>query len=133
VTISLLQPNGLVHSPAFSHTAVVPPGSTMIFIGGQNGVDEHGTVVSADIAEQALRAVDNASIALDAAGATLADVISWTVLIDEHADVAAAYRAIAPRLAREGAPPLVTAAKVAGLGVPGALVEIAAVAALPPV
>src|SRR6185503_1541532 len=53
---------------------------------------------------------------------------AWTVLIAADADVAAAYGAIAPRLARAGAPPLVTAARVAGLAVPGALLEISAIA-----
>jgi enamine deaminase RidA (YjgF/YER057c/UK114 family) len=130
MSISLLQPDGLVHTTAFSHTAIVPAGATTIYVGGQNGVDITGAVVSVDIAEQARRAIDNASIALEAAGATLADVIAWTVLVDYNADLAAAYGAIAPRLAREGAPPLVTAARVAGLGVPGALIEISGIAAL---
>ncbi|BDZ44635.1 RidA family protein [Naasia aerilata] len=125
-----LQPAGLVVSPAFSHVAVVPPGATTIYVGGQNGVDETGAVVSADVAEQSVRAVDNASTALQAAGATLADVVQWTVLIAEDADLRAAYGAIAPRLATGGAPPLVTAARVAGLGVPGALIEVSAIAAV---
>ncbi|MCX4095163.1 RidA family protein [Nocardia sp. alder85J] len=132
MNIRLLQPAGLVASPAFSHTAIVPPGATTIYVGGQNGVDENGSVVSADIAEQSLRAVENAGVALEAAGATLGDVIAWTVLIDADADLRAAYGAIAPKLARPGAPPLVTAARVAGLAVPGALIEVSAIAALPP-
>jgi enamine deaminase RidA (YjgF/YER057c/UK114 family) len=128
--ITLLQPAGLVVSPAFSHVAVVPAGASTIYVGGQNGVDSTGSVVSSDIAEQSSRAIDNAAIALEAAGASLADVVLWSVFIDEHADLDAAYGAIAPRLARAGAPPLVTAARVAGLGVPGALVEVSAIAAV---
>ena len=128
--IRYLQPDGLVRSPAFSHGAVIPPGATTIYIGGQNGVDETGKVASHDAAAQAARAIDNVETVLRAAGATLADVVAWTVLIAADADVAAAYRAIAPRLARTGAPPLVTAARVAGLAVPGALLEISAIAVL---
>src|SRR3954451_12263182 len=130
--ITRIQPAGLVVSPAFSHVAVVPPGATTIYVGGQNGVDATGAVVSGDVAEQSVRAVDNASIALEAAGASLADVIQWTVLIATDADLRAAYGAIAPRLATGGAPPLVTAAVVAGLAVPGALIEVSAVAAVMP-
>jgi enamine deaminase RidA (YjgF/YER057c/UK114 family) len=130
--INLLQPVGLVQSPAFSHVAVVPAGATTIYVGGQNGVDDTGSVVSPDIAEQSVRAIDNASIALEAAGASLSDVVQWTVLIDANADLRAAYGAIAPRLARADAPPLVTAALVAGLGVPGALIEVSAIAAVLP-
>jgi enamine deaminase RidA (YjgF/YER057c/UK114 family) len=130
--ITLLQPAGLVASPAFSHVAVVPAGASTIYVGGQNGVDSTGSVVSSDIAEQSSRAIDNASVALEAAGASLADVVQWSVLIDTNADFAAAYGAIAPRLARAGAPPLVTAARVAGLAVPGALIEVSAIAAVVP-
>lgn len=132
MNITLIQPAGLVVSPAFSHVAIVPAGATTIYVGGQNGVDETGSVVSSDVAEQSSRAIDNASIALEAAGATLADVVQWFVLIDADADLRAAYGAIAPRLTRAGAPPLVTAALVAGLGVRGALIEVSAIAALLP-
>jgi enamine deaminase RidA (YjgF/YER057c/UK114 family) len=131
--ITRIQPPGLVVSPAFSHVAVVPAGASTIYVGGQNGVDETGAIVSSDIAEQSLRAIDNASLALKAAGASLSDVVQWSVLISADADLRAAYAAIAPRLAGPGAPPLVTAALVAGLGVPGALIEVSAIAAvLPP-
>lgn len=129
--IDRLRPAGLVVSPAFSHVAVVPAGATTIYVGGQNGVDESGRVVSDDVAQQSSRAIDNASIALAAAGASLADVVQWTVLIAADADLGAAYGAIAPRLATGDAPPLVTAARVAALAVPGAI-EISAIAALLP-
>lgn len=128
--ISLIRPAGLVMSPAFSHVAVVPPGATTIHVGGQNGVDESGKIVSDDAAEQSIRAVENAAIALAAVEATLDDVISWTVLIHQDADLRAVGGAVASRLARDGEPPLVTAAIVSALGVPGALIEISAVAAV---
>jgi enamine deaminase RidA (YjgF/YER057c/UK114 family) len=130
--ITRLQPDGLVVSPAFSQVAIVPPGATTIYVGGQNGVDATGAVVSSDVAEQSIRAIENAAIALEAAGATLADVVQWSVFIASDADLGAAYGAIAPRLATEGPPPLVTAALVAGLGVPGALIEVSAIAAVRP-
>lgn len=132
MSLSFLQPAGLVTTPAFSHVAVVPPGATTIYLGGQNGVDDTGTLVSDDVAEQAVRAIDNAETALGAADASLADVVQWTVLFVDGVDLAAAYGAIAPRLARDGAPPLVIAAGVAALGVPGALIEVSAIAARTP-
>jgi enamine deaminase RidA (YjgF/YER057c/UK114 family) len=51
------------------------------------------------------------------------------VLFVDGVDPQAAYGAIAGELASEE-PPLITAARVSGLGVPGALVEISAVAAV---
>ncbi|GAA2050950.1 hypothetical protein GCM10009839_67160 [Catenulispora yoronensis] len=134
--IALLRPAGLVASPAFSHVAVVPPGAATVYVGGQNGVDADGKLVSDDVADQSARALDNAAAALAAVGATLADVVQWTVLFVDGVDLQTAYGAIGPRLgaaaAQAGNPPLVTGARVAALGVPGALIEVSAVAALLP-
>jgi enamine deaminase RidA (YjgF/YER057c/UK114 family) len=129
-SIQRLRPQGLVSSPAFSHVAVVPPGATTIYVGGQNAVDAAGALIGeGDVAAQSEQALENARTALAAAGATLADVVQWTVLFVEGADIAAGYAAIAAKLA-SAEPALVTAAFVSGLGVPGALVEISAVAAV---
>jgi enamine deaminase RidA (YjgF/YER057c/UK114 family) len=129
-TIQRLRPEGLVHSPAFSHVAVVPPGATTIYVGGQNAVDADGALVGGtDIAAQSARALANAKTALESVGATVADVVQWTVLFVDGVDLVAAYGAIAGELASDE-PPLVTGARVAGLGVPGALVEIGAIAAV---
>lgn len=129
-SIQRIRPQGLVSSPAFSHVAIVPPGATTIYVGGQNAVDANGALVGeGDVAVQSVRALENARTALAAAGATLADVVQWTVLFVDGVDLAAGYGAVASELASEE-PALVTAALVARLGVPGALVEIGAVAAV---
>jgi len=128
--IQRLRPDGLVSSPAFSHVAIVPPGATTIYVGGQNSVDQDGALVGGDdVAAQSVRAVENVGVALAAAGATFADVIQWTVLFVDGVDLQAAYGAIAPLLASDE-PALVTGARVSGLGVPGALIEVAVVAAV---
>jgi enamine deaminase RidA (YjgF/YER057c/UK114 family) len=129
-SIQRLRPEGLVSSPVFSHVAVVPPGATTIYVGGQNAVDANGALVGAnDVAAQAARALANAITALGSVGATVDDVVQWTVLFVDGVDLGAAYGAIAADLASDE-PALVTSARVAGLGVPGALVEIAAIAAV---
>ena len=126
--IERIRPDGLAHSPAFSHVAIVPPGATTIYVGGQNSVDADGALVGGDdVAAQSIRALENLETALAAAGASIDDVVQWTVLFVDGVDIAAAYGAIASKLATEE-PGLVTGARVAGLAVPGALVEIAAVA-----
>jgi enamine deaminase RidA (YjgF/YER057c/UK114 family) len=128
--VQRLRPEGLVFSPAFSHVAVIPPNATIIYVGGQNAVDADGALVGADdVAAQTTRALQNARTALDAVGATTEDVVQWTVQFVEGIDVAAAYGAIATELASDE-PPLVTGTRVVGLGVPGALVEIGAIAAV---
>jgi enamine deaminase RidA (YjgF/YER057c/UK114 family) len=127
--ISLLRPEGLVHSPAFSHVAVVPPGATTVYVGGQNAVDADGRLVGdGDIAAQTGRAMANLVTALGAAGATVRDLVLLTILVVEDADLRAAYPVAAAALA--GATPPVSVGRVAGLAVPGALVEVSAIAAI---
>jgi enamine deaminase RidA (YjgF/YER057c/UK114 family) len=128
--MSLLRPEGLVQSPAFTHVAVVPPGATTVYIGGQNAVEGDGTLVGGDdIAAQTRQVMKNLNIALAAAGATVQDLVMMTILFVDGVDLAAAYPVAAAGLA--GAAPPVVAARVAGLGVPGALLEVSAVAAVP--
>lgn len=128
--IERIRPQGLVSSPAFSHVAVVPAGATTIYVGGQNSVDSNGSLIGpGDVAAQSVRALENVKVALSAAGASLADVVQWTVLFVDGVDLGAGYGAIAADLASDE-PALVTSARVAGLGVAGALVEISAVAAV---
>jgi enamine deaminase RidA (YjgF/YER057c/UK114 family) len=129
-SVQRIRPEGLVWSPAFSHVAVVPPGATTIYVGGQNAVDPDGSLVGeGDVAVQSVRALENARTALAAVGANLGDVVHWTVLFVDGVDLAVGYRAIATEIASDE-PALVTAARVPGLGIPGALVEISAVAAV---
>ncbi|HEX4226881.1 MAG TPA: Rid family hydrolase [Pseudonocardiaceae bacterium] len=129
--ISLLRPEGLVHSPAFSHVAVVPAGASTIYVGGQNAVDAEGKMVGGDdVAEQTRQVMANLVVALAAAGATVHDLISVTILIVDGADLGQAYPVAAQALA--GAVPTVSAMRVAGLTVAGALLEVSAIAAVTP-
>ena len=130
-SIELLKPAGLVPSPAFSHVAVIPPQATQIHIGGQNAVDGDGRLVGDDdVVAQVDQTMANLQTAVGAAGATMADLVSLTVLLAEGVDLRAGYAAAARHLAVGDRAPLVTAAIVRGLGVPGALVEVSAIAAV---
>jgi enamine deaminase RidA (YjgF/YER057c/UK114 family) len=126
---TLLRPEGLVRSPAFTHVAVVPPGATTIYVGGQNAVAADGTLVGGDdVAAQTSQVMANLRVALSAAGATVHDLVMLTILLADGAGLARAYPVAATALA--GAAPPVAVARVAALAVPGALVEVSAVAAV---
>ena len=130
--IQLLRPEGLVSSPAFSHVAVVPPGATTVYVGGQNAVDQNGELVGGtDVAAQTRQVMANLVTALQAAGAGIEHLVSVLVMLVEGVDVQAAYAAAAVTLGSAKTPPLVSAAIVSGLGVPGAMVEVSAIAATP--
>jgi enamine deaminase RidA (YjgF/YER057c/UK114 family) len=131
--MTLLRPDGLVHSPAFSHVAVIPPGVATIYVGGQNAVDASGALDGADdIAAQTAQVMANLKTALAAAGASMSDLVSCTILFVDGVDLRAAYGVAASALDADREPPLVTGAMVAGLAVPGALIELSAIAVVPP-
>ena len=128
---TLLRPEGLVNSPAFTHVAVVPPGMTTLYVGGQNAVDGEGRLIGGDdAAAQTEQVMKNLKTALAAAGATVHDLVSMTIYLAEEVDLAEAYPVAAAGL--EGAAPTVQGIRVTSLTVPGALLEVSAIAAIAP-
>ena len=129
--IAHINPDSLHRSPAFTHAVRVPAGSDTIYVGGQNGTGPDGKVVGPGVGEQTRQAFENLRACLEAAGAALADVVKWTVLCVEGVDMQEGFAASADVLPADGEAPAITVAIVSGLAVPGALVEIEAVAVLP--
>lgn len=99
-----INPDGLMASPAFSQMVVVEPGARLLFVGGQNGVHADGTLAAADLAGQVRQIMRNLRTALAAAGADLADVVTWDVRVvqgqDGHAGFAAFQEAWGERTDR---------------------------------
>ncbi len=126
-----INPESLHANPAFSRVVRVPAGLDTIHVGGQNGVGPDGQLVGPGMAEQAAQAMANLRAYLEAAGAQLTDVVEWRVLCVHGASLREGFAAFAV-WPREAAPPAVTVAVVAGLALPGAVVEIAATAAVAP-
>jgi enamine deaminase RidA (YjgF/YER057c/UK114 family) len=127
MTTRYVNPEGLHRSPAFSQAVVVEQPAKTIYIGGQNGVDADGKVVGPTVAEQAVQALRNLATILESEGASLANIVHWTIAVaDGHAfnDGVAAFQQV---WNPADPPPAITVHVVAGLG-PGFLVEIDAVA-----
>jgi enamine deaminase RidA (YjgF/YER057c/UK114 family) len=123
-----INPEPLPSNPAFSQVVRVAAGSDTIYVGGQNGVGPGGALVGPGMAEQARQALANLRTCLEAAGADLTDVVKWTVLCVQGAPLLEGFAAFGEAWPRDAPPPAITVAVVAGLAVPGALVEIEAVA-----
>ncbi|ACZ32297.1 Endoribonuclease L-PSP [Xylanimonas cellulosilytica DSM 15894] len=125
--IERVNPPTLYQSPVFSQGTIAPAGRTL-FVGGQNGVDSDG-VMASGMAAQVKQAIANVQAVLAAGGATPDDVAKLTIYLDQRVDPREAYAASVDAWGEHRC--AVTAMLVAGLAVPGALVEIEAVAALP--
>lgn len=131
MSLERINPEGMLRSPAFSQAIAVDPGMRLLFIGGQDGVDAEGKVVADDLAGQTRQILRNMRLIMETAGGKLEDIFKWTIFIVEGQDPRAGFGVFQEEWDRAAPPPIVTAAFVAGLGVPGALVEIEAVAAIP--
>jgi enamine deaminase RidA (YjgF/YER057c/UK114 family) len=129
--ITHVNPEGLHRNPAFTWAVRVPAGYDTIHIGGQNGVGPDGAVVGQELGEQTRQALANLRTCLEAAGASLTDVVKWTILCVDGAPLHEGFAAFGEVWPPDAPPPAITFAFVAGLAVPGALVEIEAVAAVP--
>ncbi|GGK38479.1 RidA family protein [Nocardia camponoti] len=125
-----LNPESMLSNPAFTQAVRVPAGMDTLYIGGQNGFDSTGQLGDT-LAAQAEQALTNLQACLAAAGATIENVVKWTILVVDGQDVRAGFAAFQRVWGQRPNPPAITVAKVAGLAVPGALVEIEAVAAIP--
>jgi enamine deaminase RidA (YjgF/YER057c/UK114 family) len=122
-----INPEGLHRSPAFSQAVVVEQPAKTIYIGGQNGVDADGKIVGPTLGEQAGQAFRNLATILESEGASLANIVHWSIaVVDGHSfdEGVAAFQEV---WNRADPPPAITVHFVAGLG-PGFLVEIDAVA-----
>ena len=122
-----INPEGLHRNPAFSQAVVVEQPAKTIYIGGQNGVDADGKVVGPSVGEQASQAIRNLATILESEGASLADIVSWTIAVVDGQPLDEGFVAFQQAWDPADPPPAITVHVVAGLG-PGFLVEIDAIA-----
>lgn len=129
--VSYLNPAQLHSNPAFTQAVRIPAGHDLIVVGGQNGVDSSGRVVSDDLAGQARQALNNLQACLAEANADLDHVVRWSIMIRDGAPLLEGFTAFTEVWGQRPNPPAITVAIVTGFAVPGALCEIEALAAVP--
>ena len=100
-----------------------------IYVAGQLPYDASGNLVGiGDINAQARQALDNVRKVVEAGGGTMDDVVKLTIFVTDvryrEAYAEARSKFFGPN------PPASTLVQIANLAVPGALIEIEAVAAL---
>ena len=126
--VTHVNPKSLHSNPAFSQATIADAGRTL-YIGGQNGVLPDGSIPP-DAAEQTRIALRNLLTILEEVGATQADVAKLTIILVDTVDIQAGY--VASREVWGDFPTALTVLRVSALARPDALVEIEAIASLPP-
>ena len=131
--VQLIRSSSLYSGAPYAYAATAPAGSRLIFLAGACPLNADGSTASVgDYAEQAARAFENLRTALGDASASLRDVISTRVLVASTAreDLTTAWEVIHEGFGEHDVPSTLLGVTV--LGYPDQLVEIEAVAAVPP-
>jgi 2-iminobutanoate/2-iminopropanoate deaminase len=125
--ITHINPEGLHKSPAFSQ-AVVAEGGKTIYIGGQNGILRDGKMAGDTLAAQTEQAYRNIIEILRTVGASQKNVVKQTIYVAKGQNIQEGYAAT--QKAWGNFPTAISFIFVESLGVPGALVEIEAIAVI---
>lgn len=124
-------PKNLPKPPTYSQV-VVAAGTRIVYVAGQIAVDETGaTVGTGDLSAQTTQAMRNLKSALEAAGASFADVAKITTFVVDYTPEKRSVIGQARGAFFEGlTPPASTLLGVSALAAPDWLIEIEAIAVL---
>jgi len=129
-----IQPQGMhvvmrAGQPAYTHVVTVSGTGKMIFVAGQLARDANGNLVGkGDMRAQIQQVGENIKTGLEAAGATLADIVKTNTFVtnyeeySKHGDMRARY--FGPST------PTSTTVQISRLADPDAMVEIEAIAVI---
>lgn len=129
--VTLIRSNVLSSAAEYAYAATAPAGARLIFLAGSCPLNEDGTTAGiGDYQAQARKAMENMRLALEAAGAGIADVISTRVLVasSKQSDLVAAWEVVRAAFGEHDVPSTLMGVTV--LGYDHQLVEIEAVAAV---
>jgi enamine deaminase RidA (YjgF/YER057c/UK114 family) len=129
--VELIRSSQLASRAPYAYSAVAHGVSRLVFTAGACPLDEHGaTIAPGDVAGQAEQVMANLRVALNAAGADLADVVKTTVYVasQHQEDLRSAWEVVSRHFGDHDAPS--TLLGVAALGYRDQLVEVEAIAAL---
>ena len=132
VSKEIFSPATLPPPTGYSHVAKVSKCS-LVYIAGQVSSDASGKLVGeGDFEAQAERVFANVKLAVEAAGATMADIVKMNTYIVAAVDPADVpkMRAIRGRYFGSGTPPASTLVYVSRLAQPGWMIEVEVVAAI---
>jgi enamine deaminase RidA (YjgF/YER057c/UK114 family) len=126
--ITHLNPESLFANPAFSQGVLVSGEHRTMHVGGQNGTDAAGEIVSGGLGPQTEQALRNVLAVLAAAGTGPEHVVKLTIHLAPGIDPADGFAASA---AVWGAHRTAVTVLIVAPARPGALVEVDAIAAVP--
>ena len=130
-SVQLIRASNLSSVAQYAYAATAPSDARLIFLAGACPLELDGSIAApGDYAAQSAVCIDTMTRALDAAGATITDVISTRLLVasSDRADLVAAWNVVRAAFGDHDVPSTLFGVTV--LGYEGQLVEIEAIAAV---
>jgi enamine deaminase RidA (YjgF/YER057c/UK114 family) len=133
VAVQHLNPETLHKNPAYTQAVAVTGAVKTVYVGGQNAVDTSGAIVGkGDIGAQTEQVMKNLQAALAAGGASLEHMIKCNVYLVHGQPLQPGFEVFQRVWNRRPNPPAITVVMVAGLANPDFLLEMDAIAIVPP-
>lgn len=130
-TVTLIRSAALSSVAEYAYAATAPADARLVFLAGSCPLDADGATVGVgDYAAQAGKCLENMVVALEAAGATIEDVISTRILVasTDRRDLGTAWDVVRDAFGAHDVPSTLLGVTV--LGYVDQLVEVEAVAAV---
>jgi enamine deaminase RidA (YjgF/YER057c/UK114 family) len=127
--VELSSPATLPAPVGYSHVAVIPPGSRLVWLAGQVPMTPEGELAPGDWEGQTRQVMQNVGAALNAAGASWDDVFKLTIYVVDMAGLST-IRSVRDEFVNSERPPTSTLVQVVALARPDLLLEVEAVAAV---
>ncbi|XAS72000.1 Rid family hydrolase [Micrococcaceae bacterium Sec5.1] len=115
--VTLIRSNALSDTAQYAYAATAPSNARLIFLAGACPLNEDGSTAGVgDYAAQAEKAVHNLCLALEAAGASLEDVVSTRVLVasTHQDDLVTAWDVVRAAFGTHDAPSTLMGVRVLG-------------------
>jgi enamine deaminase RidA (YjgF/YER057c/UK114 family) len=125
-----MNPPGM-SQPAYSHVVEVTGPHRVVYFSGQTAADASGKVAT-NFRAQAIQVFENLKMALAAVGATFENVVKTNTYVTNMPVQLPQLREIRDMYLNKAAPPTSTTVQVAALANPAYLIEVEAIAILPP-
>jgi 2-iminobutanoate/2-iminopropanoate deaminase len=131
-TVRRFDPPGMTSPPTYNHVVEVNGPHRVVYIAGQTGVDKDGKVAQGFQA-QAVQVMENIKIALAAVGGSFENIVKLNSYLVDIAANQPIYRDVrASYFSGKTALPASTSVGVPALAQAGYLIEVEAIAVLPP-
>ena len=129
--VRFLNPAGMAAPATYTHVVEVNGPHRTVYIAGQTGVDANGKLADGFHA-QAVQVMENIKTALAAVGGSFDHVVKLNSYLTDIAANAQTFREVRDLYVDKAARPAATLVQVARLAQPGYLIEVEAIAVLPP-